>query len=101
MREGDLELGADAIHAGDEHRLAVFRDVQREQAAEAADLAEHLGPMRGREQLRQSGFDLVAQININARAGVCLLFHAAEIKPANGGAGEKISREDSGNTKTT
>ena len=35
----------------------------------------HPGPMRGRQQSRQRGFDLVAEVNINARAGVCLLFH--------------------------
>jgi len=39
--------------------------------------------------------DCVAQINGNAGGGVSFLFHAAEIKPRNGGAGEKISRESS------
>ena len=77
-REGELELGADAIHAGDQHRLAVFAHVQREEAAEAADLAEHLGPMRGPRASRQGGLDPVAQVNIDARAGVCLLFHGRE-----------------------
>ena len=32
--------------------------------------------MRGREQLRQGGFDSVAEINVNAGGGVSLLFHA-------------------------
>ena len=75
-REGDFELGADAVHGRHEHRLAVFFQVEREQAAEAADLAEHLAAMRGGEQLRQGGLDLVAQINVHARAGVSFLFHA-------------------------
>ena len=89
--KGELELGAHAVHAGDEDRLAVFFDVEREQAAEAADLAEHLAAVGGGEQLRQRGFDLVAQINVHAGGGVSFLFHAAEIKPGNGRAGEKIS----------
>ena len=79
-REGDFELGADAVHGRYEDRLAIFFHVQREQAAEAADLAEHLAAMRGGEQLRQGGFDLVAEINVNAGGGVSFLFHATEIK---------------------
>ena len=43
-REGDLELGADAVHARDQHGVAVLAGVQREQPAKAADFAEHLGP---------------------------------------------------------
>jgi hypothetical protein len=42
--------------------------------------------------LRQRGFDFIAQINVNAGGGVSFLFHAAEIKPANGARGEKISQ---------
>ena len=41
--EGDLELGTDAVHARDEHGGLVFAGVEREQPAEAADFAEHLG----------------------------------------------------------
>ena len=62
--------------------------------AELLDLAEHLFAMRGGEQLRQRGFDFIAKINVNAGGGVSFLFHAAEIKPRNALAGEKISRED-------
>ena len=75
QREGQLELGADAIHAGDQHRLPVFAHVQGEEAAEPADFAEHLGPMRRPEHSGQSGLDPVAQVNIHARAGVSLSFH--------------------------
>jgi hypothetical protein len=32
--------------------------------------------VRGREQLRQGGFDPVAQIDVNAGGGVSFLFHA-------------------------
>ena len=94
-REGELELGADAVHGRHEDRLAIFFHVQREQAAEAADLAEHLAAMRAGEQLRQRGLDAIAQINVHAGGGVSFLFHAAEIKPRNGEAGEKISRHQS------
>ena len=80
LLEGDLELGADAVHRRDEDRLAIFFHVQREQAAEAADLAEHLAAMRAGEQLRQRGFDFVAEINVNAGGGVGFLFHARKVK---------------------
>jgi hypothetical protein len=74
--ETPLELGADAIDAGHQDRLPVFADVQREEAAEAADFAKHLGPMRRPEHSWQGGLDLVAEVDIDARAGVGLLFHA-------------------------
>ena len=44
--EGDLEFGADAVGGGDKHRVWELFEVEREQAAEAADLAEHL-PVEG------------------------------------------------------
>ena len=47
--KGDLELGAHAVHAGDEHRLLVLAGLEREQTAEAAHLAQHLGPRGGLE----------------------------------------------------
>jgi hypothetical protein len=46
--------------------------------------------MGGGEELRQGGFDFIAKINVNAGGGVGFLFHAAEIKPGNAGASEKI-----------
>ena len=92
QREGELQLRADAVHGRHEDRLAIFFHVQREQAAEAADLAEHLAAMRAGEQLRQRGLDAIAQINVHASGGVSFLFHAAESKPRNAKASEKISR---------
>jgi hypothetical protein len=89
-REGDFELGAHAIHGRHEDRLAVFFQIKREQAAKAADLAEHLAAMRGGEQLRQGGFDPVAQINVHPRPGISLLFHVTESKSVKRRAGEKI-----------
>ena len=92
LLEGDLELGADAVHGRDEDRLAIFFHVQREESAEAADLAEHLAAMRAGEQLRQRGFDSIPKINIHAGGGVSfLLLHVAEIKLGKRIASEKIS----------
>jgi hypothetical protein len=48
--------------------------------------------MRPQNPLNSRGLDAVAQINVNAGGGASFLFHAAEIKPRNGLAGEKISR---------
>jgi hypothetical protein len=42
--EGQLELGADAVGAGHQHRLAEFLR-HFEQRAEAADAGQHLGRM--------------------------------------------------------
>jgi len=38
-----LDLGADAVGGGDQHRVAVAREVGTEHAAEGADLGEHSG----------------------------------------------------------
>ena len=46
-RLGDQRLGADAVGGRHEHRLAVAGQVEGEQAAEAADVADDLGPERG------------------------------------------------------
>ena len=43
--ERELELGADAVGAGDQHRLAIAFG-QLEQRAEAADAGEHAGAHR-------------------------------------------------------
>ena len=78
--KGDLELGADAIHAGDQHRLAVsLRTFSANRPPNPPTLPSTSGPMRRGQQLRQRGFDPVAQINIHAGAGVCFLFHWAAI----------------------
>ncbi len=78
--EGELELGADAVGAGDEHGLAVFFDIEGEQAAETADLAEHLRAVGGGEQPRQRGLDAIAEINVHPRAGISFLFHRKGIR---------------------
>ena len=40
--EGDLELGADAVGRRDQDGVGKFFEIEREQAAEAADLREHM-----------------------------------------------------------
>ncbi len=40
--EGNLQLGPDAVGTGDQHGVRKFFQVQRKQAAEAANLGEHL-----------------------------------------------------------
>jgi hypothetical protein len=39
--EGDLQLGADAIHARNQYRIHIFFFVDREQAAKAPDFTEN------------------------------------------------------------
>lgn len=80
--EGDLELRAHAVHAADEDRFAVFLHLEREQAAEAADLAEDFAAVRAGEQLRERGFDLVAEINVNAGGGVGFYFFTFSPAPS-------------------
>ena len=48
--EGDLELGADAVHGGHHDGLLVALGVEGEQAAEAADLAQDLAAVGRSEQ---------------------------------------------------
>src|SRR5580704_3754596 len=79
--ERDLELGADAVRAGHKHWLAQFFDIQREQSAEPAHLAQHFGAAGGSEQSRQGSFDPVAQVNIDSRRRVGFLTHACARYP--------------------
>jgi peptidoglycan/xylan/chitin deacetylase (PgdA/CDA1 family) len=63
--EGQLQLGADAVGAGDQHRLPVFlRDL--EEGAEAADAGHHLGA-QGASGERLDAFDEgIAGIDVDA-----------------------------------
>ncbi len=80
-REGELQLRADAVGAGDQHRLPVALR-KLDQRAEAADAGEHFGPHRpGGERLdaldeRVAGVDVDAGVAIGktgrrGRAGRC------------------------------
>jgi hypothetical protein len=53
----DLELGAHAVDAGNHDRLFVFADVEREEAAEAADLAHDFGAVGAGQQVWKRPFD--------------------------------------------
>ena len=73
--EGELELGADSVGAGDEDGLAVFFHIEGEEAAEAAKLAEDLGTVRGGQELGEGGLDAVAEINVHTRASISFYIH--------------------------
>ncbi len=90
--EGDFELGPDAIHAGNQHRLPEFFGIEGKQPAKTADLAEHLAAMGRSEQLGQSGLDPVAQININPGGGVSFLSHAGGKLPVSPKRDKRNSR---------
>ena len=68
--EGELELGAHAVGAGDEHRRLHSRDVGTEEAAEAADVGNDAMRVRAGDH----GFDaldqLIAGIDIDTGRGV-------------------------------
>ena len=74
-RESEFEFCADAINAGDEDGLFVFSNIEGEETAEAADFAEDFRPVRGGEELRQGGFDFVAEVDVHAGACIRFLFH--------------------------
>ena len=68
--DGELELGADAVGGGDQHRVLEAASLEVEQAAEAADAAEQtcaLGLCRQRpDRLDQR----VACVDIDARIAI-------------------------------
>ena len=82
-RDGQLELGADAVDARHEHRLAHALEIRAEQAAESARLAEHFRPVGGLELTAQPALETVAEINVHAGPGVGFLRggHRALISP--------------------
>ncbi len=68
--EGDLELGADAIGARDEHGIFIALEIGREERAEAADAAEHAtGEGLLRERL-DTLLGLIAARDIDAGIGI-------------------------------
>ena len=68
--EGDLQFRAHAVHAGDEHRIAHPFEIRAEEAAEAADLAEHFRPVRDLHHVVDAALDGVAEIDVHARLRV-------------------------------
>ena len=94
--ERELELGADAIGAGDQHRLAItLRDL--EQRAETADAGQHLwahgAPGERLDALDQriAGIDVDARVTVRKR-GVVL--HDGILPERAGGGGVKLRAVD-------
>ena len=64
--DGDLDLGADAVIGGDQHRILEAQRLEVEQAAEAADFGVGAGA-RGRAHQRLDQLDHpVAGVDIDA-----------------------------------
>ena len=66
---GQLQLGAHAVGARDQHRLAVLAG-QVEQGAEAAQAAHHLGPEAALDQRLDAFDDFVARVDVDAGIAV-------------------------------
>jgi hypothetical protein len=64
-REGDLELGADAVRGRHEDGLAVARR-DRDEGREGADAAQDLGALRGRGEALDPAHGLVAGADVHA-----------------------------------
>ena len=73
----DLDLGADAVGGGDQHRILEARALEIEQSAEAADLGVGAGPRRRLHQRLDQLHHAVAGIDIDAglRIGEALFAH--------------------------
>src|SRR5579883_3257024 len=67
--EGDLELGADAIDAGDQDRIGVGLG-DGEQPAKAADLAEHALGKGLMSEILDALLGTVGAVNVHAGIGV-------------------------------
>ena len=68
--ERDLELGADAVGARDQHRLAIPVAIEAEQAAERSDVREHAGRERRPRQRPDAADGLVAGVDVDASLAV-------------------------------
>jgi hypothetical protein len=68
--EGKLELGADAIHARNQHRIQVLGFVHRKQATKAADFAEHAFGKRLMRQVLDPLLGAIGFVYVDARVGV-------------------------------
>ena len=72
-RRQQLDLRADAVGAGREHRVAVLV-AHAEKAAERPGVAQHLWAARLGEDAREAGRELAPRGDIHASGGVRLLF---------------------------
>ena len=64
--DGDLQLGADAVGGGHQHRIGEPRRLQVEQRAEAAEPAHHARPLRGPRQRLDRLDQRIAGLDIHA-----------------------------------
>src|SRR5207237_495217 len=69
-REAPLSLRAHAVHAGDQHRVAVALAVESEQAAESANLAQHPAGKSFVGQIADALLGAFGAVNIHAGVGV-------------------------------
>ena len=68
--EGDLELGADAVGAGDEDGLLVLAGIELEEAAEAADFAKHVAGEGALGEVLDALLGAVAAGDVDSGIGV-------------------------------
>ena len=68
--ESEFQLGADAIHAGNQHRLAEFLFVDRKHAAEAANLTYHSLGEGAMGKIFDSLLSSVGAVDINTAVSV-------------------------------
>ena len=80
--EGQAQLRADAVGAGDEHRLLVLAGIQRKETAEAAEVAEDLRTIRRLDAVLDEFDGVVASIDVDAGILIGKLFcHFAILGP--------------------
>src|SRR5207253_2241472 len=75
-RKRDFQFCADAIDAGDQHRLAHVAKLCAKQTAEAADFSEHFGAVCSPNELLNVALELVAKIDIDAGRCISLFLSA-------------------------
>ena len=68
--KGDLQLGAHAVHAGDQHRVDILQLVHGEQAAEAADFAQDAAGKSLVGEIFNALLGAVGTVDVDARVGV-------------------------------
>ena len=70
--ERELQLGADAVGGGDQHRLAIT--LQQKAAAEAADVGQHAARERLTRQFADGADRAIGFVDVDARLPVTYCF---------------------------